>query len=134
MNLADVMDEIAVALGTISGLRVTAYTAQRINPPAAWVEWPDGLDYDAAMGRGSDRMTLPVRVAVGAVDSRSARDQLAAYVDGSGASSVKAAVEAHSTAAYDSARVTSVEFGVIPVAGVEYLAASFSVDIIGKGA
>lgn len=134
MNLADVMDEIADALGTIAGLRVTSYSAESISPPAAWVEWPDGVNFDAAMGRGGDRMTLPVRVAVGKVDARSSRTQLAAYCDGSGPSSIKAAIESRSPLSYGSARVTQAEFGVIVVAGVDYLAATFSIDIIGTGA
>lgn len=54
MNLAAVMDELGAALGTIPGLRVFPYWADRITPPAAVVGWPDPLTYDATMRRGSD--------------------------------------------------------------------------------
>lgn len=73
-------------------------------------------------------------VMVGKVDSRSARDKVAGYAEGTGAGSVKAAVESHLPTAYDSARVIRCEFSVITVASVDYLAGTFSIDIIGRGA
>jgi len=121
------MDEMADALGTISGLRVFAYFPDRITPPVAVVDFPAELNYDATMGRGADRITLPVTVLVSRVDSRSARDRLLAWP-----ALVKAAIEAHAPVAYDSCRVTGVEFNhSFPVATVEYAAATFSIDIIG---
>lgn len=135
MDLALVMDELGEALATIEGLRVFPYWAEKIVPPAVVIGWPDPLTYDEAMVRGADRVTdIPVIVLVGKVDARSARDQAAAYADGSGARSVKSVIEAHEPSAYDSARVVRCEFGVTAVAGVEYLAATFFVDLIGKGA
>jgi hypothetical protein len=134
VNLADVMDDLGAALDTIAGLKVFPYWADRISPPAAVIGWPDPLTYDATAGRGADRLTLPVMVLVGNVDSRTARDRVAGYADGSAAGSVKAAVEAHAATAYDSARVMTCEFGVITVAGTEYLAGTFNIDIIGSGA
>jgi hypothetical protein len=86
------------------------------------------------MARGPDQVELPVMVMVGKVDARSSRDAVAAYANGSGSGSVKAAIESHTPTAYDSARVTRCEFGVISVAGTEYLAATFYLDIIGSGA
>lgn len=134
MNLAAVMDDLGAALGSISGLRVFPYWADRVSAPAAIVGWPDPLTYDAAMTRGGDRVELPVMVLVGKVDARSARDTLAAYADGAGAGSVKAAIESFTPTAYDSARVTRCEFGVMSVAGTEFLAATFFIDLIGQGA
>ena len=133
MNLASVMDDLADALGTLPGLRVFPYWADRVSPPAAVIGWPDPLTYDAAMVRGGDRVELPLIVMVGKVDARSARDALGVYLNGSGTGSVKAAVEAHEPTAYGSARVTRAEVGVISVAGVEYLAATFYLDLIGTG-
>lgn len=131
MNLADVMDDLGTALETIEGLRVTAYYADRVSVPAAVVGFPDSYDFDQTMSRGSDRVTFPVTVLVGKADARSARDQLAAYCDGAGDSSVKAAVDRFVSTAWDSARVTAVEFGVITVSGVEYLGATFDVEVFG---
>lgn len=133
MNIAAVMDELGTALGTIEGLRVHPYWAPRVTPPSAVVGWPDPLTYDVALRRGGDQVELPVIVLAGALDARSARDVLAAYMDGAGPSSVKAAVEAHEAVAYDSARVARCEVSYMTVAGVQYLAATFYLDIFGKG-
>lgn len=134
MHVLRVMDDVAEALRAIEGLRVFAYEAPRIVPPTAEVEWPEEVTYDQTMRRGSDRLTVQVRVMVGQADARSARDELAAYADGSGPRSVKAAVERREAQAYDSARVTKCEFGLTTVAAVEYLSALFTLDISGNGA
>lgn len=133
MDLANVMDDLGQALGRIEGLRVFPYWTDRLTPPAAIVGWPDPLTYDATYGRGSDRTEIPVYVAVGKANARSARDLLARYADGSGTHSVKAAVESHEATSYDSARVIRAEFDVLTVASVDYLAATFYVDLTGKG-
>lgn len=133
MNLADVMDEVATRLDTISGLRVFAYPPDRVEPPSAIVSYPGTYTYDETYGRGMDRMTLPVVVVVGKVSQRSARDALGAYVDGSGASSVKAVLESGTYTELDSLRVMSVEFDVVTIAGTDYVAALFDVDIAGSG-
>lgn len=134
MDISAVMDDLGTALVTIDGLRVFPYWVSRIVPPAAVIGWPDPLTYDSTMMRGSDQVELPLMVMVGKVDTRTSRDAVAAYANGSGTRSVKAAIEAHTPTAYDSARVTRCEFGVITVADVEYLAATFYIDIIGRGA
>lgn len=133
MDLAAVMDDLGDALATIPGLRVFPYWADRVQPPAAVVGWPDPLTYDSTMARGADQVELPITVLVGKVDARSSRDLLARYADGSGEASVKAVVEAHTPSSYDSVRVTRAEFSVATVSGVEYLAATFYVDLTGSG-
>lgn len=133
MNLADVMDDIGTALETITDLRVFPYWADRVTPPAAVVTWPDPLTFDQTMGRGSDRMTVPVIVMVGKVDARTSRDVAGAYADGSGTQSVKAAIEGFAATAYDTVRVERAEFGVITINGVELLSITFFVDVFGQG-
>lgn len=131
MNLASVMAALATELDKIDGLRVYGWPADQVAAPAAVVGYPSTYSFDQTFGRGSDRMTIPVFVLVGRVDDRTARDVLGAYVDGSGAKSVKAKVEAGSYSAMDSVRVVDVEFLAVSVGGVEYLAAEFSVDVFG---
>jgi hypothetical protein len=133
VNLADVMDEIADQLLTIDGLRVYAWPPDSIEPPAAIVTFPR-IDYDQTMRRGADRYTLPIVVAVGIGDARSAKRRLGAYCDGGGTRSIKTVVEAHAYVSCDSIRVGSAEFDPIVVGGVEYLAATFETDIAGPGA
>lgn len=134
MDLAAVMDEIGDALDTIDGLRVFRYPPDGPpSPPAAIVTYPEDITFDATYGRGADRMTLPVVVLVGRVSDRSARDRLAAYAAGSGARSVKQTVEGATYAALDDLRVIEAEFDVYTVGGVDFLAATFRLDIVGSG-
>lgn len=133
MNFADVADDIADALDGIAGLNVYPFAADHVSPPAAVVGFPEDYTFDTTMGRGSDRMSIPVFVLVGKVSDRAARDTLGAYVDGSGAKSIKAKLEGSTYTAFDSLRVQSVEFETISVAGQELLAGVFSVDIYGQG-
>lgn len=136
MDLSNVMDEIAGSLETLPGLRVFPYLGGQMTPPAACIGWPDPLTFDGAFGRGMDRCEIPLWVMVGAVDARSSRDRLAAYLNGSAVGSVKAAVDGDggSYTACDSVRVASATVGPVSVAGVEYLAAMFIVEITGSGA
>lgn len=133
MNLGDVMDEVAGRLRTIPSLRVHPYPADSVNAPAAVLAWPERYDFDETYGRGSDRMTLPLVVVVSRVPDRAARDQLSRFCDGAGPASVKAAVEAGEAMAFDSVRVTGIEFDVVQIGGNDLLAATFMLDIFGPG-
>lgn len=133
MNLADVMDEIATQLDTITGLRVFAYPPGTVTPPAAVVAYPTAYAFDATYGRGMDRISLPVVVLVGRPTDRPTRDLMGAYVDGAGASSIKAVLEAGTYTAFDSLRVTGVELDTYEQGAVTYLAAIFDIDIAGSG-
>lgn len=133
MNIAAVMDELGTALEAVDGLRVFPYSADRIVPPAAIVGWPDPITYDATMARGADRLTAPLFVLVGRLDARTSRDRLAKYLAGAGDDSVKAAVEAGTYTAFDSVRVQEARVDGFTVAGVEYLGATFQLDLIGTG-
>lgn len=135
MNLADVMDAVAERLSVIDGLagRVFAYPPAAVTPPAAVVSYPDEYTFDATYGRGMDRMTLPVALVVGRPTDRSTRDRLAGYCDGSGVSSVKAALESGAYSVMDTLRVVSVSIDAVSIGGVEYAAALFELDITGPG-
>lgn len=133
MNVGEAMIGLGEALAAIADLRVFDYPPDSVTPPAAIVSYPDPIDFDMTMGRGSDRATVPVHVVIGRVSDRAARNALTAYMAGSGDRSVKAAIEADRTlgGAVDSVRVVSVSGGELNVGGVSYLAATFSVDLIG---
>lgn len=133
MNLAAVMDQISARLDTIADLRCFAYPPDTLQPPAAVVSYPEDYTFDETYGRGSDRLSLPVVVVVGKVSDRTTRDRLGAYVNGSGASSVKAVVESGTYTGFSSPRVTNVEFDVVEIAGTNYMAALFNLDIFGPG-
>jgi len=129
------MDDLSAACQTVEGLRCFPYNADSIQVPAAVVGWPTTYDFDATMGRGSDRLVFPIRVAVGRADARTSRDRLAEYVAGGGDTlSIKKAIESYAATSYDTARVQSVQFGSVTVAGVSgYLGATFNVEVYGPG-
>jgi len=133
MDLGLVMDEVAGRLATISGLRVFAYPPPTLAPPAAIVSYPESLTFDATYGRGMDRMRLPVVAVVGKPSDRSTRDHLAAYCNGSGPQSIKAALEVGLYTSFDTLRVESIDFDVVGIAGVDYMAAILTLDITGQG-
>ena len=133
MNLASVMDAIGTQLDTIAGLRVYDFPADSITPPAAVLAYPDSITFDETYGRGMDRLMLPVLLMVGKANDRAARNNLLPYCAGSGTKSIKAVVEAGSYTAFDTVRVMSAEFDVVRIAGVDYAAALFDLDIAGSG-
>lgn len=136
MILTDVMDDVARRLATIQGLRAYEFPPDKVDVPAAVVSYPDSYTYDGTYRRGADRMTLPVVTVVGRANDRAARDLISVYVDGDGPQSLKRVLESKDLPAYTafhSVRVTSVEFDVVTIAGVDYVAALFDLDILGSG-
>lgn len=135
MDLGDVMNELGNALGTItdSALNVYAYHASRITAPAASVGLPESIEYDVTMLNGCQRITFPVSLLVGQITSDIALANLEKYCDGADDSTtgVKAALENFSYTSCHSVRVASAEFSVMTVNGVDYLGATFTVDVIG---
>lgn len=129
LDLGSVMDAIGVRLGTIAGLRVADYPSDAANPPQAIVSLPETVEYDTVMGRGADRVVIQVTVLVGKVSDRAARDALARYVSGEGASSVKTAVDGDLGGAVHSARVTGATINIVTIQAIDYLGASFDVEV-----
>lgn len=132
-NVSGIMAGLATRVDTITGLRVYAYPADAVSVPAAVIAFPDEVTYDDTMARGADRVTIPVHVLVGKVSDRASAAKLNAYLAGSGASSIKAAIEADKTlsGAADTTRVTEATVTGVTVGGVELLSATFLVEVIG---
>ncbi|MGA5306515.1 hypothetical protein [Micromonospora taraxaci] len=137
MDVQIIADELSAALKTIDGLTVPEWGVQRVSPPFALIPLPDGegITYDLTYGRGGDRIPdWPVLVLIDRPARPESRRAIAAYATGSGATSVKEAIEGHTYTACDPPRVASCEFDVVSYAGTDYLAAMFHLDISGKGA
>jgi len=134
VNLDAVMTEIADRLEAIPGLRVSDGPVDTITPPHAVVSLPE-VTFDMTYGRGSDRYTLPVVLAVGKVSNRASRTNVAPYVAGSGDHSVKQVLEDETTpyVAFYTLRVQTIEFDVIAWNAIDYLTATFILDITGSG-
>lgn len=133
MDLEAVMGELELALGTVSSLRVLTI-GDKVTPPAAFITYPPGIDFDATYGRGSDTMELQAVVVVGKTVARETRKALAAYCIGAGTDSVKAALEAYAYTTAEVVHVPHVDFDVQAVAGVDFMAAIFTIQITGQGA
>lgn len=133
MDLKAVMDELAAQVDTITGLRVHPSPPDTISPPAAVVTYPGVLTFDATYQRGMDRMDPSVVVLVGRVSNAAAHKLLSAYCAGDGPQSLKAVIEAGTYTAFDTVRVTEINFDMISIGAIEYLAATFTLDITGQG-
>jgi hypothetical protein len=133
MDLANVMQAIADRLSTIDGLTCFGYPPAKVTPPAAWVDYPDLIKFDETYGRGMDTMPLMVVVVLGRVSDQSVRDQMGAYANGSGVSSIKQVLETGTYTAFDLVSVTGVDFDFVTLAGINYLSGVFNLAIAGKG-
>ena len=122
---------LADAIGSIKGLRVSATVPDNPNPPVAIVV-PVSVSYDTAFGRGLDTYQFSVMVIVGRMSERTAQNSLDAYINPTGASSLKTAVESDVTlgGACQNARVTGVvNYGSLLIGDTEYLSADFQVTV-----
>lgn len=120
-------------LQTIPGLHAYATAPGQINVPAAVVTpAQDLLEFDATMGRGSDEFRLLVTVYAARADDELGQDTLDAFLEGSGASSVKAAVEAESSlgGVCDFAVVSRARnYGEYEYAGISYFGVELVVEV-----
>jgi hypothetical protein len=131
-TVSELRTGIANNLAAITGLRTTATVPDTINPPIA-VVMPNTITYDTAFARsGGDEYEFLVMVIVGRVEERTAQNRLDAYCSGSGAESVKTAIERDKTLggkAFD-CRVTSLRnYQQLTVGDSTFLSAEFVVQV-----
>lgn len=133
---------IAAGVADDVGLTVTWYVPQSVVAPHAYV-LPGRTDFDQAMQHGVERMTFTVQVLVSLGDAETANEALDGFIAGTGATSIKAAIEAargeDGEPALDGAcgdvhvrsadGYTQYEFGT-----ETYLGAQLAVLVIGSGA
>lgn len=127
-----VMDAIGTRLVGVTGLRVYDFAADAPAPPAAIVSYPTVVEYDVVAGRGADRAVFPVLILVSRISDRVGRDQLAQYLAGTGAQSVKTAIEGGTGdlgGVAHTVRVTDASVDVVTVNAIDYLGASFNVEV-----
>ena len=94
--LAELRAGLATNLGTIADVQVSAYMLGNPTPPTIHL-LPEEITYDGAMGRGMDTWTITVQAFVGLVSDVGAQKRLDQMLAPTGATSVKAAVEADRT-------------------------------------
>jgi hypothetical protein len=92
---------LAQRLASVPGLTVYAEVPDSPEVPAAIIfpgfEGEPTIRFDSTMARGSDDLLFTVVLLVQYADDVSGQDELDAYLDGSGAKSVKALIEADET-------------------------------------
>lgn len=131
-TVSELRTGLATNLATIAGLRTSATIPDQVTPPIA-VVMPNQITYDTAFARaGGDEYEFIVMVIVGRVDERTAQNRLDAYCSGSGASSVKLAIEKDKTLggkAFD-CRVTNLRnYNQVTVGDTTYLSGEFVVQV-----
>jgi hypothetical protein len=122
---------IATRLATISGLRSFAYQPEQLNPPVAFPVL-NSIEYHGAMGGGNVRMNFDVIVIVGRYVDRVAHSLLDAYLSYSGATSLRAAMEADRTLGGVASTLimdTSTEISTVSVADGDFLQVSCSLTV-----
>jgi hypothetical protein len=128
-SISELRAGIKANLATISGLRVSDFQPDNINPPVAIV-FPIGVNYDDTFARGMQTYTFSVQVIVGRVSERSGQNSIDAYISSTGSKSIKLAIESNKTLggkAFD-LRVTDMRnYGELLVGEVNYLSAEFVV-------
>jgi hypothetical protein len=132
-DISTIASGLAAALATIPKLRTQAEILDTVPVPCAIVGPPSSIEYDEVMARGADVYTFTVRVLVARASERSAQRALSGYASGSGAQSVKAALESDPTlgGVADTVRVMSANgIGVYAYGDVDYLGLEFTTEVV----
>lgn len=131
-NVGAVRDGIKANLQAIVGLRVFDVVEGAVPLPAA-VVYPESIHFDSTMGRGSDEMVFVVSLAVSATVDRAAQDKLDSYLNGTGATSIKQAMDANTTLGgiVSFARVAGMRnYGEIQVGQTKMWGADFVIEVL----
>jgi hypothetical protein len=131
-SLSAIRDSLKTRLETISGLRAYDTVPGTINPPMAVVYPQPGtfLTFDTTLSRGSDDLTFLVHLFASTASDRAGQDALDSYLAGSGATSVKAAVEGQDVGEAHYMVVTEARnYGQTDYGGVTYLSVEFIVQV-----
>ena len=95
-TVSQVATGLANNLATISGLRTSAFQPEQLNPPFAFPTL-NRIEYHKAFGGGDVVMDWTVNVIVGRYVDRNAFETLDGLLSYSGATSIRAAIEADKT-------------------------------------
>lgn len=90
--IADAARTVVLADG-LGKLTATGYVPDSVAAPCFFVAEVE-IEYDKAMGRGTDELLFTCRALVGRTDDRTAQKTLDGLLSGNGPASLKAAIEA----------------------------------------
>lgn len=130
-TVSQVATGLANRLATISGLRVTNYQPEQLNPPFAYPQI-NRLEYHRAFGGGDVVMDWTINVVTGRWTDRTAHALLDDFLSYSGAKSVRAVIEGDTTLGgvcqtlivRSGADITSLDAG-----GAEFLQIQLQVEV-----
>lgn len=134
MDIAAVRQGLATAAAALGGgLTATGYAPGVAVPPCFF---PLGveIDFDDAAARELDSVTVSCRLLVSHADDQAAQAALDAYLAGSGAGSIKTALESDPTlgGACDWVRVARIDnYGLHLVGDTAYLGVAVTVEVQG---
>lgn len=131
VGFTQVRTAIQVRLQTIDGLRVhDTAPGQVVAPVAIVLPGEPVITYDATMARGSDDLQVVVRLLVAQGADYASQAELDKYLAGSGAHSVKAAVDSDLDGLVSFARVAAARnYGEFDHGGTLYLGVEFVVEV-----
>lgn len=129
---SSVRDGLKTNLGAISGLRVYDIVPDVIVPICAIVGQLD-FTFDINNARGLDQANLDIFVIVQRFSERSGQDNLDKYLAGTGAYSIKAAIESDRSlaGACSTLRVTSAESGTYSSGDTDFLSYRYRLTVWG---
>ena len=132
MQPSQVRDGLKTRLQTISGLRVYEVIPEPITPPCAIVGQLD-FTFDIDNARGLDQANVDIYVIVQRFSERAGQDKLDGYLAGTGATSIKAAIEGDRTlgGTCQTLRVIGAESGTYDSQSVTFLSYRYRLTIWG---
>ena len=95
-SASDIHSGLAIALGTVPGLRVADHLPEQINPPVAVIQL-QSVTYHRSMQGGVSEWSFLVALVAGRMGDRAAQVQLDGWIAYSGAQSIRAAIESDPT-------------------------------------
>lgn len=117
--------DVAKASGLIK--RTYGWPIDNAEPPCLVVDYPSEIDFDQTFGRGSDKAVFPFYILCGLASDRAVRDVVSKYI--AGATGLKDALDGTLGGVVQTARVTDCQIQKVTLAGVDYLAAKFQIEV-----
>ena len=129
---SNVRDGLKTNLLTITGLRVYDLIPEIPTPPCAIVGQLD-FTFDIDNARGLDRAEVDIYVIVQRYSERAGQDALDTFLRGTGATSIKTALEIDRTlgGAVNTLRVTNAQSGTYDSQGNQFISYRYSLTIWG---
>lgn len=132
-DISAIASAIATRVATISTLtnRASAFGKDFVDPPwAIVVPAPGDLWRETSFGGGSYDLTFLIKVLEKAADDRASQDRLTNYMDASGSSSIKAAVDGTLGATVAFATVIGPQnYGDVEWGGAQFYGVEFVVEV-----